>query len=101
MEFLFAQTNSSSGSGFAAFLPMILIGLIFYFLILRPQTQQKKAHELELSNLKVGDKIITRGGIYGKIIEMAGKDKNKITIKTDNETRLTVSKAYLSLDKKK
>ena len=101
MEILFAQTNAPGGSGFAAFLPMILIGLIFYFLILRPQTKQKKIHELELSNMKVGDKVITRGGILGKIIDITGKNKQRIIIKTDKETRLTVSKSYLTLDKNK
>ena len=99
MEILFAQNNISSGSGIAAFLPMILIGLIFYFLILRPQTQQKKIHEIELSNMKAGDKVITRGGVYGKIIDMKGKNKQRIIIKTAEETKLTVAKSYLTLDK--
>ena len=98
MELIFAQTNSPSGSGIAAFLPMILIGLIFYFLILRPQTQQRKKHELELSNLKIGDKIITRGGIYGKIESFQGKNNSKVLITSGTNIKLLVSRSYLTID---
>ena len=95
MDILLAQNSSQSGSGLLGFLPIILIGLIFYLLILRPQTKQRKQHEDTLANLKKGDKIITRGGLYGKIINFQGKANNKVIIDTGESRKLTVSRAYI------
>ena len=55
---LYAQVGGSPGSGIAAFLPFLMIGVIFYFFILRPQSKQKKEHENMLSNLKKGVIIV-------------------------------------------
>ena len=96
MEILLAQTNVESGTGIAAFLPIILIGLIFYMLILRPQSKQRKQHENALSNLKKGDKIITRGGIRGKIINFQGKNDSKVTIDAGNGIKLNIERSYIA-----
>ena len=101
MELLFGQTTAIPGSGIAAFLPFLLIGLIFYFLILRPQTKQKKEQETMLSNLKPGDKILTRGGIYGKIINFQGKNNHKVTIDVGSGVKMNLARSYIiSLDLK-
>ena len=68
MDIILAQNIATPGSGILGFLPILLIGFVFYFLILRPQTKQRKKNENTLSQLKKGDKIITRGGLYGRII---------------------------------
>ena len=96
MDILHAQNSVQSGSGILGFVPIILIGLIFYFLILRPQTKQRKQHENALSNLKKGDKIITRGGIYGKIINFQGKNDNKITIDAGSGIKLNIERSYIA-----
>ena len=96
MEILFAQNPSQSGSGILGFVPIILIGLVFYLLILRPQTKQRKQHENTLSNLKKGDKIITRGGLYGKIVNFQGKDECKVTIDTGSGIKLNISRSHIS-----
>ena len=57
MNILYAQSDMQLGSGIATFLPILLIGLIFYLLILRPQAKQRKQHETTLADLKKGDKI--------------------------------------------
>ena len=102
MSILFAQSEQVPGSGIAAFLPFLLIGLIFYFLILRPQSKQKKDHDTMLANLKVGNKILTRGGIYGKIVSFQGKNDYKVTIDTGSGNKLTIARSYIiSLDAKK
>ncbi len=95
METLYGQTEATGG-GIAMFLPMVLIFAVFYFLIFRPQSQQRKNHLKLLENLKKGDKIITRGGIYGKIVDFQGKSKNKILIDTGEKMKLTVSRAYIA-----
>ena len=96
MEFLFAQTNGQTGSGIAAFLPIILIGLIFYLLILRPQSKQRKQQADSLSQLKKNDKILTRGGIYGKIVSFQGKNDNKVTIDVGSSIKLNIARSYIA-----
>ena len=96
MEFLFAQTNGQTGSGIAAFLPIILIGLIFYLLILRPQSKQRKQQADSLSQLKKNDKILTRGGVYGKIVSFQGKNDNKVTIDVGSGIKLNIARSYIA-----
>ena len=96
MEFLFAQTNGQTGSGIAAFLPIILIGLIFYLLILRPQSKQRKQQADSLSQLKKSDEILTRGGIYGKIVSFQGKNDNKVTIDVGSGIKLNIARSYIA-----
>ena len=69
-----------SGSGFAQFIPLILIFVIFYFFLIRPQQKKVKEHKLMVSALKRGDEVITSGGIVGKIERVLGDDKVDILI---------------------
>ena len=97
MNILFAQSpNASAGSGIAAFLPFILMGLIIYFLIIRPQSKQRKQHDSTIAGLKKGDKILTRGGLYGKIVNFQGKNDNKVTIDAGSGVKLNISRSYIA-----
>ena len=69
-----------SGSGFAQFIPLILIFVIFYFFLIRPQQKKVKEHKLMVVSLKRGDEVITSGGIVGKIERVLGDDKVDILI---------------------
>ena len=69
-----------SGSGFAQFIPLILIFVIFYFFLIRPQQKKVKEHKLMVTSLKRGDEVITSGGIVGKIERVLGDDKVDILI---------------------
>lgn len=82
-----AAAQGAPQSGIAAFVPLIIMFVIFYFLLIRPQQKKAKEHREMISNLKKGDRIITSGGIYGTIsslddlsatIEIAEKVKVKI-----------------------
>ena len=96
MDILFAQSvNAPAGSGIAAFLPFILMGLIIYFLIIRPQSKQRKEHDATITGLKKGDKILTRGGLYGKIVNFQGKNDNKVTIDAGSGVKLSISRSYI------
>ena len=61
------------GGMISSFLPLILIFVIFYFLLIRPQSKKAKEHKEMLDNLKKGDKLMTNGGIYGVIEELEDK----------------------------
>ena len=69
-----------SGSGFAQFIPLILIFVIFYFFLIRPQQKKIKEHKLMVSSLKRGDDVITSGGIVGKIEKVHEDDKVDLLI---------------------
>ena len=69
-----------SGSGFAQFIPLILIFVIFYFFLIRPQQKKIKDHKAMVASLKRGDEIITSGGILGKIEKVYEDDKVDILI---------------------
>ena len=72
-----------SESGFAQLIPLILIFVIFYFFLIRPQQKKVKEHKLMVENLKRGDKVITSGGIIGTVERLIDGDKAEISI-TDN-----------------
>ena len=80
-----------SGSGFAQFIPLILIFVIFYFFLIRPQQKKVKEHKLMVASLKRGDDVITSGGIVGKIDKVHEDDKidliisDEVTVKIVNE----------------
>tara|TARA_A100001011_G_scaffold391401_1_gene476809 strand:+ start:5081 stop:5365 length:285 start_codon:yes stop_codon:yes gene_type:complete len=68
------------GSGIAQFIPLILIFVIFYFFLIRPQQKRVKDHKAMVENLKRGDEIITSGGIIGTIDRVMEDDRIEVII---------------------
>tara|TARA_Y100000590_G_C15418174_1_gene900309 strand:- start:528 stop:812 length:285 start_codon:yes stop_codon:yes gene_type:complete len=85
-----------SGSGFAQFIPLILIFVIFYFFLIRPQQKKIKEHKLMVSALKRGDEVVTSGGIIGKVEKVHDNDKVDILI-SDNVTVQVVKSTIQTL----
>ena len=69
-----------SESGFAQFIPLILIFVIFYFFLIRPQQKKVKEHKLMVESLKRGDKVITTGGIVGTVERIIDNEKVEVNI---------------------
>ena len=69
-----------SGSGFTQFIPLILIFVIFYFFLIRPQQKRAKDHKALVAALKRGDEVVTSGGIVGKVERILGEDKLDLLI---------------------
>ena len=88
-----------SGSGFAQFIPLILIFVIFYFFLIRPQQKRVKEHKLMVAALKRGDEVVTSGGIVGTVERILGNDKVDLLI-SDNVTVQVVQSTIQSLLKK-
>ena len=65
-----ATTDAAAATETIQFVPMILIFVVFYFLLIRPQRKKDKEAKAMLDNLKVGDRICTIGGIYGTIVRI-------------------------------
>ena len=72
-----------STAGIGQFIPLILIFVIFYFFLIRPQQKKVKDHKLMVENLKRGDKVITSGGIIGTIERVVDAEKVEVLI-SDN-----------------
>ena len=85
-----------SGSGFGQFIPLILIFVIFYFFLIRPQQKRAKEHKLMVASLKRGDEVITSGGIVGKVERILGDDKVDLLI-SENLTVQVVQSTIQSL----
>lgn len=85
-----------SGSGFAQFIPLILIFVIFYFFLIRPQQKKAKEHKLMVASLKRGDEVVTSGGIVGKVERILGNDKVDLLI-SENVTVQVIQSTIQSL----
>ncbi len=72
-----------SGSGIWQFIPLILIFVIFYFFLIRPQQKKVKDHKLMVESLKRGDKVVTAGGIVGTVERVIDNDKVEVSISDD------------------
>lgn len=92
-----APQGGESGNPIFAFLPFIILLLIMYFLIIRPQSKRQKDIANMQANLKKGDRVVTSGGVHG-VIE-GEKDKDVLLIKTAGETKLHVSRSAVSVKK--
>ena len=70
LDFLAAGSTGATAPGWLQFLPIIGMVAIFWFLIIRPQMRQQKAHQLKVSGLKRGDEVLTAGGVVGKVTKV-------------------------------
>jgi preprotein translocase subunit YajC len=80
-------------AGFASFIPLILMFVIFYFLLIRPQQKRNKEHRALLANLKKGDRIVTSGGIHGRI---TGLDETTLTVEIADKVRVKVNRSNVA-----
>ena len=76
----FAQAAPASGGGLAGFVPLILIFIIMYFLMIRPQQKKIKEHRAMVEALRKGDQIVTQGGIIGKVTKVGAEDDLEVEI---------------------
>lgn len=91
-----AQQEGASGGAQAMLmqlLPLVLIFVIFYFLLIRPQQKKAKDHRQMLESIKKGDKVITSGGIYG-VVEATGT--NTVTLKIAENVRVKFGKGNIA-----
>ena len=86
-----------SGSGIGQFIPLILIFVIFYFFLIRPQQKKVKEHKLMVENLKRGDVVVTSGGIVGSIERVIDSDKVEVLISENVKVEVIKSTGIQSL----
>jgi|SRR5690554_941010 len=84
--------------GLMGFLPMILIIVVFYFFMIRPQMKKSKDHKKYIEALKVNDKVVTTAGIHGRIVELG---ETSILLDVGSGVKIRFDKSSVSLDASK
>ena len=85
--------SSGGAAAFANFLPIIAIGLVFYFLVIAPANKQRKKQQEMLGTLKKGDRVLTTGGIYGTI---QGVEPEAVYLKIADNVKVKVARSAIS-----
>jgi preprotein translocase subunit YajC len=85
--------GGGQGSSFGAFVPLILMFVIFYFLLIRPQQKKAKMHKQMLSAIKKGDKVVSSGGLHGVVTGIAD---DVVTIEIAPKIRVKISRGSVS-----
>ena len=92
----YAQTAGAGGGDFlVSMLPLILIFVVFYFLLIRPQQQKMKAHRAMISAVKRGDKILTAGGIFGTVSKVE-EAEDVVMVEIAKDVRVRVARSTIS-----
>lgn len=92
-NYAYAQSAAQQPSLFASFIPLILIFIIFYFLLIRPQQKKAKEHKILLDSIKKGDQILTSGGMIGKVIKA---DVEELTVEISSKVNVRIFRSTVS-----
>lgn len=87
------QAQPPAGGIFVQLMPLFLIGLIFYFLLIRPQNQRLKAHRAMLEAIQRGDNIVTNGGLIGKVTKVTD---DELTVDLGEGTKVKVMRTMIA-----
>jgi preprotein translocase subunit YajC len=95
LDIAFAQMSPGAGgpSQLLSFLPLVLVFVIFYFLLIRPQQKKAKDHQQMLGKLKKNDEVMTSGGIYGKVTALTD---SVVTVEVAPNVRIRVHRPQIS-----
>lgn len=88
----YAANGAAPQGGFMSFLPLILIFVIFYFMLIRPQQKKAKEHQGFINSLEKGMTVVTNGGMFGKI---TGLTNTVVTLEIAENTRVKVSRQHI------
>lgn len=92
---LMAAPEGAEGGGMGAFLPLLAVIVIFYFFMIRPQMKRQKEVRQFRESIKKGDKVLTVGGIYGKIVEV---QDHTVVLEIADNVRIKVEKGGIVKD---
>lgn len=97
MDWIVLAQNGQGGNFLIALLPWILIGFLFYFLLIRPQRQEQARRRRMLAEIKENDKVLTVGGVYG-VVTNVNRDADEVTVRVDekNNTKLRMTLSSIS-----
>jgi preprotein translocase subunit YajC len=87
------EGGGGSGSGLIGLWPIVLIFVIFYFLLIRPQQKKQKTHQKMLEAIQKGDRVLTSGGVYGTVV---GVKENVVVLKIAENVKVEFAKSAIS-----
>ena len=90
----YAQGAAAGPDAFTTFVPLILIGVVFYFLLIRPQQKRIKDHRAMVQALRRGDKVVTAGGVFGTVTKVVGD--NELQVEIAENVRIRVVRSTIS-----
>lgn len=93
LNLLFAVPREGGNSGMIFLVQMSVIFAILYFILLRPQAKERARLEDQLKAIKKGDEVVTNGGIIGRVVHV---EEKRLTIKTGENTKLTVDRSRVA-----
>jgi len=86
--------DAGAGGALTAFLPLILIFVIFYFLLIRPQQKRQKQHQNKLQAIRRGDKVLTGGGVFGTVTKVV--DDNELQVEIADGVKVRVARSMVA-----
>ncbi len=92
MSTFLLAASAGAPPGWMQFLPLVAMGLIFWFLIIRPQMKRQKEHQQKVQGLKKGDQVVTAGGLVGKIVKV---DDDYVEVELAQGVRVKAVKATI------
>ncbi|MCX7728590.1 MAG: preprotein translocase subunit YajC [Bacteroidia bacterium] len=90
-----APQNGQPSNPLMQMIPLLLIIVVFYFFMIRPQVKKSKEQKKFVENLKKGDKVLTIGGIYGKVVET---DDTTVVIETEDGSKMRITKSAITTE---
>ena len=95
IAYAMGQGGATEGgaAGFMSFIPLVLMFAIFYFLLIRPQQKRSKEHRNMIANLKKDDRIVTSGGLHGRV---TGMDETTLTVEIADKVRVKISRGNVA-----
>lgn len=91
-----AGTPAAGGDAIMSFLPLVLIFVIFYFLLIRPQQKRAKDHKVMLSAVRRGDKIVTGGGIVATVVKVGQPDDPEVQVEIAENVRVKIMRSTIA-----
>ncbi|MDV2858126.1 MULTISPECIES: preprotein translocase subunit YajC [Oceanimonas] len=98
MDFIssaYAQGGGAAGGGMEMIIMLVVFGLIFYFMIFRPQSKRVKEHKNLMSSLSKGDEVLTNGGLVGKIAKISD-DNDYVVLSLSEQSQVTIKKDFIT-----
>lgn len=89
------QAGGASGGGYTQIIFLVAIVGVFYFFMIRPQQQKQSKQKGFIEDIQKGDKVVTVGGIQGKIVQVSG---DNVIVEIDKSTKITIAKSFISYE---
>ncbi len=93
LAYALGTKGEGGGGGFAGLIPLLLMFVVFYFILIRPQQKTARKHQEFVKNLKMGDRVVTTGGLHGSV---TGLTETTVTLEIAEKVRVKVTRTAIA-----